>query len=124
MTNALPIRRMGLPVAATAAAPAAYVRAVGLAVERLGQTYARTADQAGGQRYDYTAPAFDYGGPSGLRPGGPGARLPTDRRPARLTVLPAARNVASPGSRRWYMRSTRAAGAARDSLALCPLARL
>jgi hypothetical protein len=35
MTNALPVRRMGLPVAATAAAPGVYVRAVGLAVERL-----------------------------------------------------------------------------------------
>jgi len=62
MTNALPIRRMALPVGATAAAPAAYVRAVGLAVGRLGQTYARTADEAGGQRYDYAAPAFGYAG--------------------------------------------------------------
>jgi uncharacterized protein len=56
MTNALPVRRMALPLAAAAAAPAAYVRAVGLAVERLEQTYAR----ATGQRYDYTAPAFDF----------------------------------------------------------------
>ena len=62
MTNALPIRRMALPVGATAAAPAAYVRAVGLAVDRLGQTYARTADEAGGQRYDYSAPTFGYAG--------------------------------------------------------------
>jgi hypothetical protein len=61
MTNALPVRRMGLPVAATAAAPAAYVHAVGLAVERLEQTYVRTADESAGQRYDYTAPAFDFG---------------------------------------------------------------
>ena len=60
MTNALPVRRMGLPVAAMDAAPAAYVRAVGLAVERLEQTYARTADQARGQRYDYAAPAFGF----------------------------------------------------------------
>ena len=35
MTNALPVRRMGLPVSGRAAAPAAYVRAVGLAVEWL-----------------------------------------------------------------------------------------
>jgi hypothetical protein len=61
MTNALPVRRMALPVAAAAAAPAAYVRAAGLAVERLEQTYARAADEATCQRYDYTAPAFDFG---------------------------------------------------------------
>jgi len=60
MTNALPVRRMALAVAAAAAAPAAYVRAVGLAVERLEQTYARAADEATGQRYDYAAPAFDF----------------------------------------------------------------
>jgi len=60
MTNALPVRRMGLPVAAQAAAPAAYVRAVGLAVERLEQTYVRAADEASWQRYDYAAPAFDF----------------------------------------------------------------
>jgi Putative glycolipid-binding len=59
MTNALPVRRMDLPVAAAAAAPAAYVRAAGLAVERLEQIYARTTDQAACQRYDYAAPAFD-----------------------------------------------------------------
>src|SRR5262249_55065875 len=45
MTNALPVRRMALPPAAAAAAPAAYVRAAGLAVERLEQTYLRAADQ-------------------------------------------------------------------------------
>jgi len=60
MTNALPVRRMALPVAAAAAAPAAYVRAVGLAVERLEQTYARATDQDTSQRYDYAAPAFDF----------------------------------------------------------------
>jgi hypothetical protein len=56
MINALPVRRMGLPVGAWAAAPAAYVRAVGLAVERLEQIYLRTTDEALGQRYDYAAP--------------------------------------------------------------------
>jgi uncharacterized protein len=60
MTNALPVRRMGLPVAARAAAPAAYIRAGGLAVERLEQTYLRTADEASCQHYDYTALAFDF----------------------------------------------------------------
>jgi uncharacterized protein len=60
MTNALPMRRLALPVGAAAAAPAAYVRAIGLAVERLEQTYARATDQGTGQHYDYTAPAFDF----------------------------------------------------------------
>ena len=60
MTNALPVRRLGLSVAARAAAPAAYVRAVGLAVERLEQTYRRVPDEATRQRYDYAAPAFDF----------------------------------------------------------------
>lgn len=60
LTNALPVRRMGLPAGGAAAAPAAYVRAVGLAVERLEQVYARTTDQGAGQRYDYAAPAFDF----------------------------------------------------------------
>jgi uncharacterized protein len=60
MTNALPVRRMGLPVGAREAAPAAYVRAVGLAAERLEQTYARTADEASCQRYDYVAPSFGF----------------------------------------------------------------
>ena len=60
MTNALPVRRMGLSAGARAAAPAAYVRAVGLAVERLEQIYVRTTGEATGQRYDYTAPAFSF----------------------------------------------------------------
>jgi len=60
MTNALPVRRMALEVAAAAAAPAAYVRAAGLAVERLEQTYLRAPDQDTCQRYDYAAPVFDF----------------------------------------------------------------
>jgi hypothetical protein len=60
VTNALPARRMGLAPDAGAAAPAAYVRAVGLAVERLEQTYLRAPDEAGRPRYDYAAPAFDF----------------------------------------------------------------
>jgi hypothetical protein len=60
MTNALPVRRLGLAPGARAAAPAAYVRAVGLAVERLEQAYQRALDEAGRQRYDYAAPAFDF----------------------------------------------------------------
>ncbi len=60
MTNALPVRRMGLAPGARAAAPAAYVRAIGLAVERLEQTYLRAPDESARQRYDYTAPAFGF----------------------------------------------------------------
>jgi len=60
MTNALPVRRMGLALGARAAAPAAYVRAVGLAAERLEQSYLRAPDEAARQRYDYAAPAFDF----------------------------------------------------------------
>ena len=60
MTNALPVRRLRLPAGGRAAAPAAYVRASDLAVERLEQTYARAADEGSRQRYDYTAPAFDF----------------------------------------------------------------
>ena len=60
MTNALPVRRLGLAVGARAAVPAAYVRAAGLAVDRLEQSYLRAPDQATRQRYDYAAPAFDF----------------------------------------------------------------
>jgi hypothetical protein len=60
MTNALPVRRLSLPVGTRRSAPAAYVRAVGVAVERLEQTYTRVTDEAAHQRYDYTAPAFDF----------------------------------------------------------------
>jgi hypothetical protein len=60
LTNALPVRRMRLAPGARAAAPAAYVRAIGLAVERLEQTYLRAPDEAGRQCYDYAAPAFGF----------------------------------------------------------------
>jgi hypothetical protein len=60
LTNALPVRRRGLAPGARAAAPAAYVRAAGLGVERLEQTYQRVPDEAAHQRYDYAAPAFDF----------------------------------------------------------------
>ena len=60
MTNALPVHRLELPVGAREDAPAAYVRAPGLSVERLEQSYARIADEAAHQRYEYAAPAFDF----------------------------------------------------------------
>jgi len=60
MTNALPVHRLALPVGARAAAPAAYVRAEDLRVERLEQEYLRTASAQPQQHYDYKAPAFDF----------------------------------------------------------------
>lgn len=55
MTNTFPVHRLRLDSRAVSA-PAAYVRAVGLAVDRLDQTYARTGEGL----YDYTAPQFDF----------------------------------------------------------------
>lgn len=60
LTNALPVHRLTLAVGATAPAPAAYVRALDLGVERLEQQYTRISDEAGHQRYDYRAPRFDF----------------------------------------------------------------
>lgn len=59
-TNALPVRRLRLGVGERADAPAAYVRAPDLAVERLEQRYVRLADEDGRARYDYTAPELDF----------------------------------------------------------------
>ena len=60
LTNAFPVQRMGLGVGARAEAPAAYVRAADLRIERLEQHYARLADRDGGEVYDYESPAFDF----------------------------------------------------------------
>jgi len=60
LTNALPVHRLELAVGAAGQAPAAYVRAPDLTVARLEQHYSRTSDHGGRQRYDYTAPAFDF----------------------------------------------------------------
>jgi hypothetical protein len=60
MTNALPVHRLNLATGEMAQAPAAYVRALDLSVERLEQQYVRMSDQDGYQRYDYSAPAFDF----------------------------------------------------------------
>lgn len=59
-TNALPVHRLGLDVGQRADAPAAYVRAPGLEVERLEQTYTRLPDEERRARYDYASPSFDY----------------------------------------------------------------
>lgn len=59
-TNALPVHRLGLGVGQSADAPAAYVRALDLSVERLEQRYARLEDEGGHARYAYESPALDF----------------------------------------------------------------
>jgi hypothetical protein len=59
MTNALPVRRLGLAVGDRVAAPAAYVGIVKPIVDRLDQWYLRIDDHTSGQQYEYEAPAFD-----------------------------------------------------------------
>lgn len=61
-TNALPVHRMKLGPDDRAAAPAAYVRAVGLTVDRMEQVYVRGSHRGACQRYRYTAPAFEFTG--------------------------------------------------------------
>jgi len=60
LTNALPVHRLSLPVGARATAPAAYVRALNLSVERLEQWYIRIPDDGDWQRYEYAAPTFNF----------------------------------------------------------------
>jgi uncharacterized protein len=60
LTNAFPVRRLHLSPGEQADAPAAYVRALDAAVERLEQRYRRLDDAADRSRYDYYAPAFDF----------------------------------------------------------------
>ena len=59
-TNTFPIHRLDLDVGVGADAPAAYVRAVDVAVERLEQRYARLDDVDSRRRYDYVASRFEY----------------------------------------------------------------
>jgi uncharacterized protein len=59
-TNAFPQHRLQLSVGQSADAPAAYVRAPGLQVERLEQSYARLEGDRKQSRYDYASPSFDY----------------------------------------------------------------
>jgi uncharacterized protein len=61
LTNAFPVHRLRLDVGREASAPAAYVRALDVAVERLEQRYVRIADDHAHERYDYAAPAFEFG---------------------------------------------------------------
>lgn len=60
LTNAFPVRRLGLAIGRDAQAPAVYVRAADLHVERLEQHYRRLDDDEDRQRYAYAAPRFDF----------------------------------------------------------------
>jgi hypothetical protein len=59
-TNAFPVHRLQLRIGHAADAPAAFVRALDLSVERLEQRYLRVADDGRESQYDYRAPAFDF----------------------------------------------------------------
>jgi hypothetical protein len=59
-TNAFPVHRLALDVGEEADAPAAYVRALDLSVERLEQRYVRLPDDGERPRFHYTSPAFDF----------------------------------------------------------------
>jgi hypothetical protein len=59
-TNAFPVRRLGLARGESAEAPAAYVRAPDLRVERLDQSYRRLEDDGARSRYDYASPQFEF----------------------------------------------------------------
>ena len=59
-TNALPVGRLGLEVGQAADAPAVYVRARDLTVERLEQKYKRLANDGEHSRYDYVAGSFNF----------------------------------------------------------------
>lgn len=60
LTNAFPMHRLGLAPGEAEDAPAAYVNALGLGVERLDQRYVRLDSGTGNQRYDYTSPAHSF----------------------------------------------------------------
>lgn len=60
LTNTFPVRRLVLPVGATATAPAAYVRGEDLNVQRIEQEYTRLEDDGGRELFDYDCPTFDF----------------------------------------------------------------
>jgi uncharacterized protein len=55
-TNTLPIHRLAMPPGEVTAAPAVYIRAFDLSVQRLDQSYRRLDDH----RYDYTSTGVDF----------------------------------------------------------------
>lgn len=75
-TNALPVHRLSLEVGQGADAPAVFVRAFDLVVERLDQRYPRVDDDSGQQRYAYVAPRFELHRDAPLRLLRPPRRLP------------------------------------------------
>lgn len=60
LTNAFPVRRLGLAVDEFAGAPAVYVRVHDGLVERLEQGYTRREDEGSGPTFDYAAPQFAF----------------------------------------------------------------
>jgi hypothetical protein len=60
LTNALPVHRLHLEVGDRAEAPAAYVRASSLTIDRLEQIYSRVHAAPDRQRFEYEAPAFEF----------------------------------------------------------------
>lgn len=60
LTNAFPIHRLRLGVGDEADAPAVYIRALDLRVERLEQHYQRMESAGPGHRYAYSCAAFDF----------------------------------------------------------------
>lgn len=60
VTNTIPVHRLALASGEVAGAPAVYVRAADLAVERLEQRYKRLPDDGPRHRYDYQSPRFEY----------------------------------------------------------------
>jgi uncharacterized protein len=60
MTNTFPVHREELPLGDEIAAPATYVRAVDLGIERLEQSYRRLSDEDRNRCFDYRSPDFDF----------------------------------------------------------------
>lgn len=60
LTNAFPVHRLSLEIGEKAQAPAVYVRAGHLGVERLEQRYERLGDDDDRERYSYSAPRFAF----------------------------------------------------------------
>jgi hypothetical protein len=60
VTNTLPVHRLGLSAGERGESAAVYIRSVGLAVERLDQTYRRLPDADGRIAFDYDSPRFGY----------------------------------------------------------------
>ncbi len=59
-TNTVPVHRLDLGVGQSAEAPAVYMRALDLGVQRLEQQYTRVDDDGSSVRYDYRCPVFDF----------------------------------------------------------------